>query len=128
MSKTNNEMSELLPCAHCGSTAKIKRNKTTLVSCTQCTASTFQSNGDVNSAITTWNRRRTFQPISHYGQTQEQERILFAETLIGTTNIPDAVVSSLPAIMSSEWRIWKAGRASVQQTTKPEPILLVERK
>lgn len=46
--------------------------------------------------------------------TPEQDRILFAETIIGTANIPYSVVIALPEIMPDEWRIWKAGRASVR--------------
>lgn len=52
----NNEL-KLAPCPFCGSAAHIKRGKTTMVSCTVCTASTFQSLGYTNSAISSWNRR-----------------------------------------------------------------------
>ena len=50
-------MTELKPGPFCGSAAKIKRNKTTMVSCAQCTASTFQTLDDERSAIAAWNRR-----------------------------------------------------------------------
>lgn len=48
---------ELLPCPFCGSPAVVKSNKTVMVNCTQCTASTFQRLGDKDSAIVNWNNR-----------------------------------------------------------------------
>lgn len=50
-------MDDLKPCVHCGASAVIKRNKTTMVSCTHCSVSSFQILGDTNSAITAWNQR-----------------------------------------------------------------------
>lgn len=48
---------ELLPCPFCGSEAIVKRNKTVMVNCTQCTAATFQRLSDALSAVTAWNTR-----------------------------------------------------------------------
>lgn len=45
------------PCPFCGSPARIKRNKTVMVSCSGCSASTFQLLQDPDSAIAAWNRR-----------------------------------------------------------------------
>lgn len=47
----------LKPCPFCGGAAIIKRAKTVMVSCTGCTASTFQLLDDRHSAIAAWNRR-----------------------------------------------------------------------
>jgi Lar family restriction alleviation protein len=48
---------ELKPCPFCGSPAEIKGKKTVMVSCTGCTATTFQEQADKGSAIAAWNRR-----------------------------------------------------------------------
>ena len=48
---------ELKPCPFCGGKAAIKRNKTVLVDCTECTATVFQCADDPTWAIKTWNRR-----------------------------------------------------------------------
>lgn len=47
----------LKPCPFCGCAATIKRNKTVMVCCTSCTASTFQLLDDRHSAIAAWNLR-----------------------------------------------------------------------
>jgi len=48
---------ELKPCPFCGSTAEVRRRKTTMVSCTGCSAATFQSHDNEHAAIEEWNRR-----------------------------------------------------------------------
>jgi len=51
------ESKTMLPCPFCGGAAKIKRNKTVMVSCTICQAATFQHLNDPSSAIAAWNQR-----------------------------------------------------------------------
>lgn len=53
----SHQSTELLPCPFCGSAATLKKGKTIMVSCTGCTASTFQSLGDKTSAVVGWNTR-----------------------------------------------------------------------
>ena len=48
---------ELKPCPFCGSPAAVKGRKTVFVSCTACTASTFQQIDDKESAARQWNER-----------------------------------------------------------------------
>jgi Lar family restriction alleviation protein len=48
---------DLKPCPFCGSPAQTQRNKTVMVSCTSCTATTFQRLKDKESAVRTWNTR-----------------------------------------------------------------------
>lgn len=48
---------ELLPCPFCGEKAAIKTNKTTMVSCTACSAAVFQKLDDIASAVVAWNTR-----------------------------------------------------------------------
>lgn len=47
----------LKPCPFCGGEAIVKHNRTVMVSCGTCTASTFQILRDADSAITAWNTR-----------------------------------------------------------------------
>lgn len=49
--------SELLVCPFCGGEAKIKRNKTVMVSCGKCSACTFQKLHDPDSALRDWQAR-----------------------------------------------------------------------
>jgi len=53
----SHQSTELLPCPFCGSAATLKKGKTIMVSCTGCTASTFQTLGDKTSSIVGWNTR-----------------------------------------------------------------------
>lgn len=54
---THHQAIELLPCPFCGAPAQEKRNRTVMVSCTQCTAATFQELTGPSTAIAAWNRR-----------------------------------------------------------------------
>ena len=47
----------VLPCPFCGGKAQVKKNRAAMVSCTGCTASTFQSLNDELSALRDWNKR-----------------------------------------------------------------------
>lgn len=48
---------KLKSCPFCGAIAELRIGKTVLVSCTRCTATTFQKLRDENSAVRNWNRR-----------------------------------------------------------------------